>query len=253
MSPADPDLQRALAHLADTAPSLPSDHLPRVLAKRQRLRWRRRSAAATLAVGCAVAVAAAVAALGWPGASSDVLRTAQHPSPAGGQPATISQPTVSPAQEREAQIDAALIRQLAAQDNTVYPPEHHWPALYVLDRTVRDLIPQGGFPAPTGPVPGPAISAPVQRRIVALLADYAPVQFVSNRENVLSPLGGVSARVKNDGVLITLGSSAEGGNTVQVAATIFVSPLAGYGTTYVLEHQGTGWVVTGKTGVMFIA
>jgi hypothetical protein len=140
------------------------------------------------------------------------------------------------AHEREAFIYAAAIRYLV-QEGGVEPR-----VIFVLNRAVaRAADPD----APSGA--GAPISGEVQDRVREELALLPRIKFVSERGDVIGPAS-QGARVRNDGVLITLGPVPPGPDRVEVAASSYMGNLAGSWQTLDVKRYGLRWRVEGTTG-----
>jgi len=146
-----------------------------------------------------------------------------------------------------------VIRQLITKDNTFGGAEPPFKVVYVVDGAVlaaadpekplNDLGPQKPF--------AETLKTDMQRRLMRL----PPVRFVAERESVVvGHVAGTSpGRVRNDGVLISLGPIEHRGKEVEVANSLWMNGLAGQWLTYVLVQQGEEWEVTGTTGPMAIS
>lgn len=144
-------------------------------------------------------------------------------------------------------FSAVLRRYLTTPDNSFsdVPP---FLSVWMLDHT----DPAAGDPM-SGPRTGEPITAAEQAAIRANLADVLPVKFTSDRSQVIETVDGC-ARVRDGGVLITLGPPRGGSERVEVAINGFVACLGATWFTYVVVRQGGGgWAVTGTTGPVAIA
>ncbi|MFF5228198.1 hypothetical protein [Dactylosporangium sp. NPDC000521] len=127
-------------------------------------------------------------------------------------------------------------------------PERAFPTVYVMDHTFADAADPSGKDDAGVPIP-----AGTQQRIAAELASQAKIVFVADRATVIETKEGC-ARVKEGGILITLGTAAGDGRRVTVGINGFVACLGATWLTYVVQYQsGDGWQVTGTTGSMSIA
>jgi hypothetical protein len=110
----------------------------------------------------------------------------------------------------------------------------------MLDRAVAGAGDPGWGAPGVGPIP-----AAVRRAITHALADVAPVTFVA------SPAAAKDQehpdRVRDEGILVTLGPLVGVGDRVQVKVDGFVSGVAATWLTYVVERTGGGWAVRGTT------
>jgi hypothetical protein len=168
------------------------------------------------------------------------------PGPAApiGAPESGSPPVAAPP-DRDTQIFIAVLRRYLASDTSFPAGSFH--VVFVLDHTEPDA--DDPFRSDTAPT-GPAIEA--QDAITGALADLVRVEFVHTRENVVKQVDGC-AQVRDDGILITLSVPEGAGNSVKVPIYGFVACLGATWLTYVVEHSGSGWEVTGTTGTMGIS
>jgi len=90
----------------------------------------------------------------------------------------------------------------------------------------------------------------VKQALVKKLSDLPPLEFVSRRSNAIEGDNGGSSpgRVRNGGVLITLGPIRATGHPVAVGASLWINGLAGSWQTYVLKARTGRWLVTGTAG-----
>jgi hypothetical protein len=175
---------------------------------------------------------------------SAVSPTAQPiPVPPATDPTHTSQPASHPTDptpvDRQAPIYAAVLRQyLTSGDNSF--GDHRFPRIFVLDRAVAGGAPMvrvsGGAPIP------PA----VQRAITHALADVGSLTFVASGDAVIVDRNHC-ARVRDEGILVTLGPVDGVGDRVEVGVNGFVACLGANSLTYVVERTGRGWVVGGIT------
>ena len=157
--------------------------------------------------------------------------------------AAVSQPVL----EEQADIYAAVIRQLYTSDHSfgANPPE--FPNLYIVyttsDRTGGDF---------QTPAMQSILTEPLRTMIMQRLGDLpAEVHWVSSFGEV--PLGENSG-VKGGGAIISAGNIHEmEDGTVQVAGSIYVANLAASGRTYILEKQNGKWRITGDTGMIWVS
>lgn len=108
---------------------------------------------------------------------------------------------------------------------------------------------------PMDPVTAPAgqpITAVDQATIIAGLRDIAPVEFVASRDKVMTSVHGC-ATVRDHGIVMLLGPPVPAGRSTHVAINGFVACLGATWLTYVVQHGGSGWAVTGTTGTAAIA
>lgn len=144
--------------------------------------------------------------------------------------------------EREAFIYAAAVRHLVEEDGD--EPKR----IYVLDRAVS------GAADASGPAEGEGTPIPqgVQDRVREELALLGRVVFISDRDDVINPES-KGGRVRNDGILITLGPVPTGPDRVEVEASSYRGLLGGTWQTLVLERRGLRWQVTGTTGPVAVS
>jgi hypothetical protein len=120
--------------------------------------------------------------------------------------------------------------------------------VYVLNQAYPDAADPDGTHRRGAP-----IAPQAQRQVTAALAGMARVIFIANRGSVIDARDGCG-KVRNGGILITLGPPVGHGHEVHVAIYGFVACLGATWLTYVLQDQpGVGWLVTGTTGSMAIA
>jgi hypothetical protein len=146
------------------------------------------------------------------------------------------------ANERTAFIYTAAIRYLV-QDGGGEPR-----VIFVLDRAVATASDPD---APSG-AGGAPISREVQDRVREELALLPRIKFISDRGDVIGPAS-QGARVRNDGVLITLGPVPPGPDRVEVAASSYMGNLGGTWQTLELKRYGLRWRVEGTTGPVAIS
>ena len=149
--------------------------------------------------------------------------------------------------DEQADIYAAVIRQLYEVDHTFGSNPPDFPNLYLVYMTDDSL--GGDLQGPPASIVLPAsLRIEIADRLIDLPAE---IKWVGNFEEV--PLEENSG-VKGGGVIIRVGHINEGKeNTVQVAGSIYIANLAAGGSTYVLEKQGGMWRITGTTGPVWIS
>jgi hypothetical protein len=140
--------------------------------------------------------------------------------------------------ERQAFVYSAAIRYLVERG-----AEEHPGVVFVLDRAV----PAAGDPDTASSSSGARIPQGVQDRVREELALLGKVKFVGDREEVIGPAA-QGGRVRNDGVLITLGPVPAGPDRVRVAASSYEGNLGATWQTLVLERHGLRWRVEGTAG-----
>jgi hypothetical protein len=154
------------------------------------------------------------------------------------------------ADAREAEVYVQVLRQYLTTPNDNSFPDRSFKTVYALDQA----YPDAGDPVPGKEVAGVPISDDVQRYVVAALAkDGVELTFAADRNSVLDDPDGCP-KVRNGGILITLGTLKGDDNPVQVGVSGFVACLGATWLTYVVKNEpGTGWRVTGTTGPRAIA
>lgn len=165
---------------------------------------------------------------------------------------TSAPPTATPEAAEpstEAAIYAAVIRQIYTVDHTFGDNPPNWPHLYVLDAT-DDTV------AGTGEEDGNSqqLAGDVQQSISEQLADLpAELRWISSWDEV--PIDDSNGEIDGgEGVIVTLGNIYEQEDgSVHVPAGLHCGGLCAAGMTYVLEETGSGWMVTGFTGPMWIS
>ena len=165
-----------------------------------------------------------------------------------------TQPTEPPGQSPAEQVAppwdpsaiyAAVIRQLYTVDHT-FAKAPDFPVVYL----VRQTSVNAADPSATGG--SETIFPGDQQRILALLSDL-PAQFVwvDRTEDVPRADNGL---VAGNGAIIQVGAIApQDDGSLNVPGSIFISPLAAGGQTYVLQAVDSAWQITGKTGPVWIS
>jgi hypothetical protein len=168
---------------------------------------------------------------------------APNPTHAPRPPTPRSDPTPV---DRQAPIYAAALRQYLTSGGGHDGGDAgfggiRFPRIYVIDRAVAGAgaLGQG---APGG---GP-ITPAVRRAITHGLADVGPLTFMPSPDAVVVDRDGC-ARVRDRGILITLGPVDGAGDQVQVGVYGFVACLAASSLTYRVERTTGGWRVAGVT------
>jgi hypothetical protein len=132
--------------------------------------------------------------------------------------------------ERQAFVYAAAIRHLVSE----MPSEPR--RIFVLDRALGS---------------GDPVSIPieVQDRIREELALLPTLKFVSGRGEVIGPAAR-GARVRKEGVLITLGPIPTGRDELRVRASSYEGNLSSTSQTLELKRYGLRWRVEGTAGAV---
>ncbi len=164
----------------------------------------------------------------------------QPTEPPGESPAGQTVPPWDPAE-----IYAAVIRQLYTVDHT-FGKAPNFPVVYL----VRQTTANAADPSATGG--SETIFPGDQQRILSLLSDL-PAQFVwvDRMEDVPRADNGL---VAGNGAIIQVGAiTPQDDGSLNVPGSIFISPLAAGGQTYVLQAVDGAWQITGKTGPVWIS
>ena len=138
--------------------------------------------------------------------------------------------------DRQPLIYAAVLRQYLTSGDHSFG-NHRFPQVFVLDHTETDAGASGHAASGAGPIP-----ATVRRAITAALADVGPLTFVASRDAVVEEPHGC-ARVRDDGILVTLGPVDGSGDQVQVGVNGFVACLGANSLTYLVERTSHRWTV----------
>ncbi|MGE5830547.1 MAG: hypothetical protein ACM30G_19595 [Micromonosporaceae bacterium] len=199
-----------------------------------------------------VALAGCARGLNGPGGPGISPSGAGASTPPGGED-TQSPPSTTPkgvanlSSAARVEIFSAMLRRYLTTPDNSFSDVPPFLSVWMLDHT----DPSAGDPM-SGPRTGEPITATEQAAIRAALADVLPVKFVSDRSQVIETVDGC-ARVRDGGVLITVGPPRGGPDRVEVAINGFVACLGATWFTYVVVRQAGGWAVTGTTGPVAIA
>jgi hypothetical protein len=160
---------------------------------------------------------------------------------------TVSkQESTSLSAEAQAEIYAAVIRQLYEVDHTFGEPPN-FPVVYIVYNT-KDSIGDPDAPRSDPQVLPESLRTAITARLTDLPAEYI---WVRNSDDV--PLNN-DGSVQGGGAIVTLGNIHAGENgSVLVSASLYIASLAATGKTYILEEQDERWQVTGDTGVQWIS
>jgi hypothetical protein len=149
--------------------------------------------------------------------------------------------------ERTVLIYSAVIRRLVTRDHTFggsRTPFHH---VYVIDGVVEEAGDVRGDGEQ-----GKPFSSQIREGIKRELDDLPPIDFV--RDFDLAWSGDDEwGKVKDDGVIITLGPILKKDGRVQVGTNLRCSELCGQWLTYVLDRHRGEWRVTGTVGPVAIS
>jgi hypothetical protein len=161
--------------------------------------------------------------------------------------------TAASADQRNAAIYSAVIRQILMKDNTFGSTPTPVKVVYVLNRPIV------GAADPEAQVTSgssqEAFSETLNRAVRARLVELPPVKFVPTRNSVVvgDKAGSSPGHVRAGGVLITLGPIVGDEGKVRVANSWWMNGLSGQWLTYVLAQQEPGWEVTGIDGPIAIS
>jgi hypothetical protein len=161
--------------------------------------------------------------------------TATGPSVASAPPGDPTGSAPAPA-DRQAAIYTTVLRQYLTSGHGHFGGDsgfggYRFPRIFVLDHA----------DASAGPSTPAATATAARRTITETLADVGPVTFVPSPDAVIDR--DRCARVREDGILITLGPLAEVGDRVSVNIYGFVACLGASSVTYRVGWTGDGWVV----------
>jgi hypothetical protein len=165
------------------------------------------------------------------------------------QPQAVSRPAVDwPAGVKEAEVYEQVLRRYLSTPADNSFPDTNFTTVYVLDHAQPDAANPTGRQRSGIPIP-----PNTQTHITSALAQVASVTFIADKTSVLDTSSGC-AKVRNSGILITLGTVDGDDNEAKVGIFGFVACLGATWLTYVLHNEaGSGWRVTGTTGPMGIA
>lgn len=164
------------------------------------------------------------------------------PTPTPIDPPAEGKSGVNLTEEDQAQIYAAVARQLYTVDHTFGDKSPNWPALYLVSVPTD----QGG----TGERLYDQITEDVTQQLGDLPSIITWVE--SEKDVVKDPESGQIDEGK--GAIITFGNiMPQADGTVQVPASLYFSSLGATGKTYVLSQIDGVWQVTGTTGVEWIS
>jgi hypothetical protein len=181
----------------------------------------------------AVIFAAAIAVTGW-----SVHSRAAQPS----RPQTALNPTHTPRPvDRQALIYAAVLRQYLTSGDAAIAADYRFPHIFVIAHAVAGAGASGPGTSEGGPIP------PAARRAMArALTDVGPLTFVASGDEVIVE---PCARVRDDGILITLGPVEGTGDRVQVGVNGHMGCLGANSLTYEVRQTSSGWRVSGITAL----
>jgi len=152
------------------------------------------------------------------------------------------------AQSDEAAIYAAIIRQLATEDDT-FGGNLNPSTLYIIRNTDDSAgNPVEGHKSDTSMIP-----ETLQSEISTMLTDLsAEIIWIDTFEDAEFEESGFE--VKRGGAIITLGNIyAQEDGSVQVAGSIYIANLAAGGSTYILEKVDGAWKIAGRVGPVWMS
>jgi len=153
-----------------------------------------------------------------------------------------------PAGVKEAEVYEQVLRRYLGTPEENSFPGTTFTTVYVLDHAHSDAANPTGGQGSSVPIP-----PNTRAHIISALAQVGTVTFIADRTSVLDT-SNRCAKVRNGGILITLGTVGGDDNEAKVGIGGFVACLGATWLTYVLRNDaGTGWKVTGTTGPRAIA
>jgi hypothetical protein len=152
------------------------------------------------------------------------------------------------AQSDEAAIYAAVIRQLATEDDT-FGGNLNPSTLYV----IRNTDDSPGSPVEGQELDTREIAETKQSEIVTMLNDLSiEITWIDTLED--AEFEESDFEVKRGGAIITLGNIyPQEDGSVQVAGSIYIANLAAGGSTYVLEQVDGSWKIAGRVGPVWMS
>jgi hypothetical protein len=146
--------------------------------------------------------------------------------------------------DRQAPIYAAVLRQYLTSGGGHHGGDagyggFRFPQVFVLDHAAAGV----GVPSWQAAADGALISPAVRRAITQALADVGPVTFVPSPDSVVDHHG--CSQVRDQGILVTLGSVDGIGEQVQVGVYGFVACLGANSLIYRVEQTSGDWKVAG--------
>jgi ABC-2 type transport system permease protein len=159
-------------------------------------------------------------------------------------------PTPSPtlAEDHQATIYAAVVRQLYTVDHTFGHNPPNFPVVYLV-RTTDDSVGD-----PEAPQLAPQVLPDSTQIKIVTALDSLPAKLVWVDDADEVPRDDQTHAVAGGGAIITLGNiHLQIDGSVLVSAKLFFAPLGATGKTYVLEQLDGEWQVTGDTGVQWMS
>lgn len=153
------------------------------------------------------------------------------------------------AEDTQAEIYAAVARQLYTVDHTFGNQPPNWPKLLLIANTDDGVGDPNITKLPSVQLPE-AVTAGVAERLSDLPAGITWIN--SQKEANMDPKSG---QVENgEGAMITFGNiHMQENGTAHVSASLYFSSLGATGKTYILTQEDGVWKVTGSTGVEWIS
>jgi hypothetical protein len=143
----------------------------------------------------------------------------------------------------ETEIYSAVIRQLVTRDHTFGGGPSPFNSVYVVNGAINDAgEPLGDHFGPAAELFPPVVVDGIEER----LRDLPPVRFIIDGSRARSGKEGL--RVKNEGVIISLGPIKRDKGGVRVPTGLWCGGTCGQWLTYVLEKRDQSWRITGTTG-----
>lgn len=151
--------------------------------------------------------------------------------------------------EDQAQIYAAVLRQLYTVDHTFGDQPPNWKSIYIVVRS-DDSVGDPNVEQTEAIIIPKAVLGTAVELIKDLPAD---IILVDSRDSVSIDAKNGSVDGGN-GVIFTLGNiHPQDDGTVQVSASLYFSSLGAAGKTYILEKVNGSWKISGTTGVEWIS
>ena len=127
----------------------------------------------------------------------------------------------------------------------------HFEVIYVLDGVVAHVRRPTRPEDPRHPFPA-AVKQGMQ--FLGERSGLPPIEFVPELESALRGPGAgrFAARVKNRGLLVSLGRIRATPRRAEVGTSLWVDVKAMQWITYVVKERGAGWRVVGTTGLLVI-
>ena len=135
-----------------------------------------------------------------------------------------------------------MLRQYLTSGDATIAADYRFPQIFVIDHAVPGAGASGQGASGGGPIPPAA-----RRAITRTLADVGPLTFVASGDEVIEPHS--CARVRDDGILITLGPVDGTGDRVQVGVNGHMGCLGANSLTYEVQQTTSGWMVSGITAL----